>query len=64
MPGPDHPTMPEEQIACDICRKEIPVSAAFTPQGAEYIGFFCGMECYEEFMQAHKAAEAEKLPQK
>ncbi len=60
MPGPDQPRMPDEQIACAVCRKEIPVSAAFTPQGAEYIGFFCGMECYQEFVAEQKAEPADK----
>ena len=42
-------------IACDVCRKEIPLSAAFTPEGAEYVEHFCGIECYQSF-----AAEALK----
>jgi len=32
------------------------------PQGAEFIEYFCGMECYQEFMAAQKSI-AEK-PQK
>ncbi len=63
MPGADRPKMPEQQIACAICRKEIPLSSAFTPQGAEYIGFFCGIECYEEFLAEQKSNESKK-PQK
>jgi hypothetical protein len=55
--------MPEQQIACAVCRKEIPLSSAFTPQGAEYIGFFCGIECYEEFLAEQKSNESKK-PQK
>ena len=58
MPGPDRPKMPEQQIACSICRKEIPLSSALTPQGAEYIEYFCGIECYEEFMTEQKASES------
>lgn len=29
--------------------KEIPLDAAFTPEGAEYVEHFCGLECYQRF---------------
>lgn len=32
--------------ACCVCCKEIPLDAAFTPEGAEYVEHFCGLECY------------------
>lgn len=57
MPESARPSPPSELVSCRICRKEIPLSSALTPQGAEYIGYFCGIECYEEFM-----AEAEHTP--
>jgi len=60
MPAPDRPQIPEQQIACSICRKEIPLSAALTPEGAEYIGYFCGMECYEQFVTAQQPSEPVK----
>lgn len=63
MPGPDRPQMPEQQIACSVCRKEIPLSAAFTPQGEDYIEYFCGLECYEQFVAAQSPSGNEK-PQK
>ncbi|MBV6411859.1 MAG: DUF3330 domain-containing protein [Burkholderiales bacterium] len=37
-------------ISCAACRKEVPVSAAFTPEGAEYVGHFCGLECYQQLV--------------
>ncbi len=52
---PTEPLVPPARIACSICRKEIPLSSALTPQGAEYVGYFCGIECYQEFV-----AEAEQ----
>ena len=30
---------------CCECCKEIPLDAAFTPEGAEYVEHFCGLEC-------------------
>ncbi|MDV8122646.1 DUF3330 domain-containing protein, partial [Pseudomonas aeruginosa] len=26
-----------------------PLDAAFTPEGAEYVEHFCGLECYQRF---------------
>ncbi len=54
---PIEPPPPVVRIECSVCRKEIPLSSALTPQGAEYVGYFCGIECYQEFL-----AEAEQKP--
>ncbi|EFO2650122.1 DUF3330 domain-containing protein [Escherichia coli] len=35
---------------------EIPLDAAFTPEGAEYVEHFCGLDCYERFQARAKAA--------
>ncbi len=37
---------------CCVCCKEIPLDAAFTPEGAEYVEHFCGLDCYERFQHA------------
>ncbi len=44
-PQPD-----EQKLTCSVCQKEIPISAAFTPEGMDYVGQFCGIECYEQFV--------------
>lgn len=41
---------------CCVCCKEIPLDAAFTPEGAEYVEHFCGLDCYERFRARAKAA--------
>ncbi len=38
--------------SCCVCCKEIPLDAAFTPEGAEYVEHFCGLECYQRFQCA------------
>jgi len=51
------PTRPDtelEKVSCSVCLKEIPLSAALTPEGGDYIGQFCGIECYEQFASKHK----------
>jgi EAL domain-containing protein (putative c-di-GMP-specific phosphodiesterase class I) len=46
-------------IACCVCCKEIPLDAALTPEGAEYVEHFCGLECYQRFQARAKAGERE-----
>ncbi|WP_425648356.1 DUF3330 domain-containing protein [Cupriavidus sp. Met-2] len=41
--------------SCCVCCKEIPLDAAFTPEGAEYVEHFCGLECYRRFQARAKA---------
>lgn len=45
-------------LECEMCLKEIPESAAFTPEGSEYVGHFCGIECYQEFLRKRREAAA------
>ncbi|MEW5837148.1 MAG: DUF3330 domain-containing protein [Pseudomonadota bacterium] len=50
-------------VACCVCCKEIPLDAAFTPEGAEYVEHFCGLECYQRFqVRAKGGAEADLVP--
>lgn len=60
----DKPAAPsaEPAIACDVCRKEIPLSAAFTPEGAEYVEHFCGLECYQAFVAETRKREGGGAP--
>lgn len=48
---PRHPNPPQEpqQVECSVCHKEIPLSAALTAEGVDYVGHFCGIECYDRF---------------
>ena len=51
------PKEPEKMVACDICLKEIPDSAAKSMEGADYIHHFCGLECYQKWQDAEKATQ-------
>ena len=54
------PEIQPQQVSCSICRKEIPLTAALTPQGADYVGHFCGIECYDQFAAQKKPDAPEK----
>ncbi|MEZ5616517.1 MAG: DUF3330 domain-containing protein [Rhodocyclaceae bacterium] len=60
----DRPTTPpgEADITCAACHQQVPLSAAFTPEGAEYVGHFCGLECYQAFVAEAKRQEAAGKP--
>ena len=53
-----NPAAASPPIECEMCLKEIPESAAFTPEGSEYVGHFCGVACYQEFLRKRREAAA------
>ena len=41
-----------EKVACAVCRKEIPLSEAKTPEAVtDYVAHFCGLDCYQQWMR-------------
>ncbi len=47
MPKPE----PVETIACELCMKEIPKSEANVAEAADYLLYFCGLDCYDAWQQ-------------
>jgi hypothetical protein len=37
----------EGRVGCEYCKRHIPRSEAFQPEGEEYVAYFCGLDCYE-----------------
>lgn len=35
-----------EQVSCEICLREVPISEATVPEAQDYFMHFCGLECY------------------
>lgn len=50
-----------KMIPCSECCKEVPLDAAFTPEGAEYVEYFCGLECYQYFLTRARTRDKEEL---
>jgi hypothetical protein len=50
-------------VPCEICRKEIPKSVALSAEDRDYVMYFCGVDCYEEWStdqireKTHEAGE-------
>lgn len=50
--------IPEDAlIACEICRKEVPLSEAKVPEATDYVAHFCGLECYAVWQKDSASAD-------
>ena len=38
-----------EQVACEVCMKEIPKSEAMVAEATDYVLHFCGLDCYSKW---------------
>lgn len=47
------------QVACEMCLKEVPVSEAVVAEATDYFAYFCGIECYEQWKHRGEAGPAE-----
>lgn len=52
-------------VDCGVCCREVPLDAAFTPAGADYVVYFCGLDCYRRFTEraAHDRTSDPALPE-
>lgn len=50
-----------ERVSCEICLKEVPKSGAAMSEARDYVAYFCGLDCYQKWMQ-QRAAEAPPKP--
>ncbi|GAO35386.1 hypothetical protein SCT_0772 [Sulfuricella sp. T08] len=46
-------------LICDLCKAEIPQSAAQTFEGADYTAHFCGLGCMETWKRNHPAKDSQ-----
>lgn len=57
-------TIEQTQVHCKVCLKEVPRNEAESAEVHDYVMYFCGLECYEEWQnggQEQKSA-AVKIP--
>jgi len=45
------------KIDCRICLTEIPQSEAKSAEAHDYIFYFCGLECYDQWMKQESSEE-------
>ena len=39
----------EALVACDVCLREVPRSQAVVPEAADYVAYFCGLQCFQKW---------------
>jgi uncharacterized protein (DUF736 family) len=44
-----------ETLSCELCLEEIPVSEAKSEEATDYVVYFCGLDCYQQWLR--QAAE-------
>lgn len=56
------PTQPEADIiSCDICLTEIPCDLACCEEAVEYVQYFCGYNCFAQWQQLARLADARTM---
>jgi len=39
----------ERRVVCEVCLKEVPVSAAQSDEASDYVFYFCGSDCHAKW---------------
>ena len=50
-------TIENETVECEVCLKEVPISAAKSVETSEYVHHFCGVECYSQWQEQAEKKE-------
>jgi uncharacterized protein DUF3330 len=45
-----------QKVKCEVCLKEIPKSEAKCAEAVEYVAYFCGLDCYQQWQANAQAA--------
>lgn len=41
-------------VSCEVCIKTVPLSESHISEAQDYITFFCGLDCYEQWLNGHQ----------
>jgi hypothetical protein len=47
---------PNQLVPCDMCHHDIPRSEAMAAEAADYVAYFCGLDCYDRWRRQREAA--------
>ena len=51
----------ETRVKCETCLKEVPQSEAKCAEAVDYVVYFCGLDCYEEWIEKREMEELKIL---
>lgn len=49
-------------VSCSVCMKEVPQSEAKSAEAADYVRYFCGLDCYGRWRQDAPGGARDDLP--
>ena len=47
----------EALVECEVCLKEVPLSAAKSEEAQDYVAHFCGIACFAKWKEEHEKQE-------
>ena len=47
----------EDLVPCEVCLKEIPRSEAKVDEASDYVAYFCGLNCYDQWRHENNKNE-------
>jgi hypothetical protein len=50
----------EQIVECEICLKEVPLSAAKHDEVQDYVAHFCGIDCFAKWKEQHEQQQQQK----
>jgi hypothetical protein len=45
---------PGYQVACSVCRQQVPMSEAMNAEASDYVAHFCGLDCFQRWLAASR----------
>lgn len=48
----------QDLISCEMCLREVPRSEAAVPEATDYVVYFCGLACYEQWKELQSQDQA------
>ena len=53
------PIVPPETVRCEIGLKEIPRSEATSAEAEDYVVYFCGIDCFQQWREGNGPDKSE-----
>lgn len=38
-----------EEVSCEICLQNVPLSESQSEEASDYVAYFCGLNCYDKW---------------
>jgi hypothetical protein len=51
-------------VSCNVCHREVPHADSLSAEGQDYLWFFCGLGCYEQWHRDGGAVAADSHREK